>query len=109
MIERLRAFVEKAEALLLTEEPWGAENPYAADLNGGWRAGLTDMSKWLDTGDPDVRRYFATMAEWFRQTAPHGYEAYGELTIYAHAADAIGLGNIWDLEIVDEGGIDRLH
>jgi hypothetical protein len=64
------------------------------EYDRGYRTGLEEMR---DRQPTNVRKYFATMAYWFRQSAPHNATDCGELDAYREAAAALGLGEMLDL------------
>lgn len=65
-----------------------------SDLDRGYLIGLLDMREY---GTREVRKFFATMAEWFTQNVPRNATQYGELQAYHKASDALGFGDFYEL------------
>ena len=65
-----------------------------SDLERGYLIGLKDMR---ECGTTEVRKFFATMAEWFTQNVSRNATEYGELQAYHNASDALGFGDFYEL------------
>ncbi|WP_027231518.1 hypothetical protein [Phyllobacterium sp. UNC302MFCol5.2] len=65
-----------------------------SDIERGYLLGLQDMR---ECGTTEVRKFFATMSEWFNQNVPRNAAEHGELGAYNNASKALGFGDFYEL------------